>query len=285
MKGVSTVIATVLMLIITIALAGTAYMYIAGVFTGTVQGIEVVDSRCERGVVTLIIRNIGTNTITSFDVRQTSPSDDLVALSWQGSIEPGRTINYQVFCFGIGSRSCVYRITPPVGKTAQAIATCVEKLNKLVVYDDADPTTFGGGWGWDGWQACCRDSNVKYSGSYSYRVEGGSEAWGSPLPDASNANYFMFAYKKQDPNCRANLYWYTNGDWHQVYEGTPPFWYPGFGIPYYADTNWHVVFIDLNTQVAGTDGNGNVNPRGVVTNFEYGPGGSCVIWYDYNYFG
>lgn len=47
MKGVSTVIATILMLMITIALAGIAYIYISGVMTGTAsKQIKVLDVTC-----------------------------------------------------------------------------------------------------------------------------------------------------------------------------------------------------------------------------------------------
>jgi len=144
MKGISTVIATILMLIIAIALAGTAYMYIAGVFTATAQGVEVVNAYCDRGIVTITIRNIGTNTITSFDVRQTSPSDDVLTASFQGTIEPGRTITYKDICEGEKSRSCIYRITPPVGKTVPATATCTEKPESLVLslhFDEGSGTT------------------------------------------------------------------------------------------------------------------------------------------------
>ncbi len=48
MKGVSTVIATILMLMITIALAGMAYVYISGVLTGTTgKTIKLLDVTCD----------------------------------------------------------------------------------------------------------------------------------------------------------------------------------------------------------------------------------------------
>ena len=65
MKGISTVIATILMLMITIALAGTAYLYISGSFTTQTQGLEVVDAFCANRVnATIAFRNIGTNAIS-----------------------------------------------------------------------------------------------------------------------------------------------------------------------------------------------------------------------------
>ena len=60
MKGVSAVIATILMLMITIALAGMAYMYISGVFTSKTQTIEVIDAYCIGGIASFTIRNSGT---------------------------------------------------------------------------------------------------------------------------------------------------------------------------------------------------------------------------------
>jgi flagellin-like protein len=63
MKGISTVIATILMLMLTIALAGMAYMYISGIFTSRTSKIVEIDadaSRCNRTHIFLYIRNIGT---------------------------------------------------------------------------------------------------------------------------------------------------------------------------------------------------------------------------------
>lgn len=47
MKGISTVIATLLMLVITVALAITAYGYISGLFATQTEGlVELVDASC-----------------------------------------------------------------------------------------------------------------------------------------------------------------------------------------------------------------------------------------------
>ena len=62
-KGISTVIATLLMLIITIALVGFSYTFISGTFTGKVStAFSVIDSYKD----TITISNIGTDPITSF---------------------------------------------------------------------------------------------------------------------------------------------------------------------------------------------------------------------------
>ena len=124
MKGVSTVVATILMLMITIALAGMAYMYISGMFTTQTQGIEVVDAYCTAGTVTMVIRNIGTVAITSLTCSQTAPSGDTCSFSGV-NIASGATQTFTDTCTGTGGRNCIYRITPPVGKTVEAIAYCV----------------------------------------------------------------------------------------------------------------------------------------------------------------
>jgi flagellin-like protein len=65
MKGVSAIIATILMLVITIGLAGTAYVYISGMLTGkTATTISIIDYSCAAGtnvnVINLVISNDGT---------------------------------------------------------------------------------------------------------------------------------------------------------------------------------------------------------------------------------
>jgi len=138
-KGVSAVIATILMLIITIALAGMAYMYISGVFTGVTQGIEVADSYCSEQTgagsedeAVLIIKNIGTTKLTSITCIQTSPSGDALAICTSTSaalssvdIDAGQTQTFRDLCDGTGAgRSCGYRLTPGVGKTITASVYC-----------------------------------------------------------------------------------------------------------------------------------------------------------------
>lgn len=145
MKGVSTVIATILMLIITIALAGMAYMYIAGVFTARTQGIEVVDAYCVEGTVdnaTLVVRNIGTTTIDTdgITVSRTAPDQesleaDSATCDWEAtpdecimwdaaSLAPGNTTVGKTQCTMSGGRSCHYRLVPPIGSTVTGTVYC-----------------------------------------------------------------------------------------------------------------------------------------------------------------
>ncbi len=63
MKGISAVIATILMLMITIAMAGLAYMYISGIFTqrtGVVIELDATSTSCTGTTITVYVRNTGT---------------------------------------------------------------------------------------------------------------------------------------------------------------------------------------------------------------------------------
>jgi len=141
MKGISEIIATILMLMITLGISGTAYVFISGAFTQQTQGLEMVDAYCQDGapdVVNLIVRNVGTVAMTtsSFVVVQTNPADDdgvppagpaapnKVWLGGITSIPPGTIATLQDACEGANPRSCVYRITPPAGRSIVASVSC-----------------------------------------------------------------------------------------------------------------------------------------------------------------
>ena len=127
MKGISAIIATILMLLITISLAGVAYMYISGTFTTQMQGIELVDSYCAGSTVNIVIRNIGTDNVTSLTCTQTVPASDTTC-DFTGTlttpIAPGTTGTFTDACGGSDGRSCMYRIVPPNGKSVEASAYC-----------------------------------------------------------------------------------------------------------------------------------------------------------------
>ncbi|MFH8119787.1 MAG: archaellin/type IV pilin N-terminal domain-containing protein [Candidatus Aenigmatarchaeota archaeon] len=128
MKGISTVIATLLILVITIALAGMAYVYISGVFTMQTQGIEVVDAYCVGNNVNITIRNIGTRTISANNgtCTQTAPSGDSCSSRTfpSSDLQPGNTTLITDSCTGIGARICAYRLTPPYGRTVEVSVPC-----------------------------------------------------------------------------------------------------------------------------------------------------------------
>jgi len=73
MKGVSTIIASIIMVVITIGLISVAYLYISGLLTGiTANNIELLDSYCSFSPtqyslynITVLAHNIGTANITT----------------------------------------------------------------------------------------------------------------------------------------------------------------------------------------------------------------------------
>jgi flagellin-like protein len=117
MKGISTVLATILLLMITLALIGMAAGFIFGWWGRASQGIEYTGgARCIEGEpdqVQIPIRNIGTINQT-VEVTQTAPAGDTADPN-SITIEPGQTKIYTDNCTGTGSRFCVYTFTPKMG--------------------------------------------------------------------------------------------------------------------------------------------------------------------------
>ena len=70
MKGISTIIATILLLIITISLVGTAYMFISGMLTSKIsKPISVMGSSCNASnIITLVVSNDGTDDIREREI-------------------------------------------------------------------------------------------------------------------------------------------------------------------------------------------------------------------------
>jgi FlaG/FlaF family flagellin (archaellin) len=72
MKGVSTIIASILMVVITIGLISVAYLYLSGIISGTTaQNIALFDAYCEPADnnITVLIKNDGTIGITANNIR------------------------------------------------------------------------------------------------------------------------------------------------------------------------------------------------------------------------
>jgi len=68
-KGISAVIATILLLVITISMAGLAYVYISGIFARTTEVVSLVDALCINGNARFFVINEGTATIDSTTLR------------------------------------------------------------------------------------------------------------------------------------------------------------------------------------------------------------------------
>ncbi len=81
-KSVSTIIATILMLLITVALAGTAYLYISGVLTGkTGTSFSIIDSFGD----SIVVKNDGMSPITEFTTFSVDDAPVTVLASSQDS--------------------------------------------------------------------------------------------------------------------------------------------------------------------------------------------------------
>jgi FlaG/FlaF family flagellin (archaellin) len=105
MKGITTVVATLLMLIITIALAGLAYTYISGVMTARtaiVLGIDRTDCDPATNNITVTIRNDGTAPI------------DLSAITISGTMANGTAIDLKTCGTGTLDAGSTETCTTPV---------------------------------------------------------------------------------------------------------------------------------------------------------------------------
>ncbi len=64
-KGISTIIATILLLIITISLVGTAYMFVSGMIGARTSKTISVDISCVNRKIVLVVYNQGNNMINN----------------------------------------------------------------------------------------------------------------------------------------------------------------------------------------------------------------------------
>jgi flagellin-like protein len=70
MKAISTIIATILLLLITVSLAGSAYVFLGGALTGkTSKMISLLDAQCNGTAITIVISNDGTDTVKSNELK------------------------------------------------------------------------------------------------------------------------------------------------------------------------------------------------------------------------
>jgi len=109
MKGVSAVIATILMLMIVIALAGMAYMYMIGMFTTrTARTIDISDAGCVAGQLPsgyyITIKNLDTTTpitiATDLSARLDGSVVTISGCSGTGTMNPGATANCNISAQG-----------------------------------------------------------------------------------------------------------------------------------------------------------------------------------------
>lgn len=94
MKGVSTIIATILLLLIAIALAGAVYLYSSGILSGrTSKTISVSDMYCsESRIVTFVLSNDGTVSIKPEDIKFVVDGTTSSLYGFTGDLEPHKTV-------------------------------------------------------------------------------------------------------------------------------------------------------------------------------------------------
>lgn len=134
MKGISTVIATLLMLVITVALAITAYSYIQGLFTTTTsKAIDIADSGCiADSSLFVTVRNLDQfNNISTSEI--IVRVDDLpVAPVWNpADVGANRgTSSATIDCGGADEPTCAIgsvhriRVAGPSGRAIQEAVSC-----------------------------------------------------------------------------------------------------------------------------------------------------------------
>lgn len=131
MKGISAVIATLLMLVITVALAITAYGYITGLFTSqTSKTIEIADAACTAGVSYFVtVRNTDQfNNISTAELTVRVDDQPITTITWNptsiqanGGVTTGTVTNPAGGTAGTAHR---VKVLGPSGRPAQIPVTC-----------------------------------------------------------------------------------------------------------------------------------------------------------------
>lgn len=124
MKGIADVIAALILLLIAISLTVAGYYFITNIMTGQMQGIEVRDAFCSGTTVTMYVKNLGTNNVTSITCTQTSPTGDTCVFTLTNyPIGSGETKSFTETCTGSGQRVCSYRLLADTGGNAVTPST------------------------------------------------------------------------------------------------------------------------------------------------------------------
>lgn len=131
-KGITPIIAVIILLLITVALAGLAWTFLSGYFTGmTAQNIQLIDYSCTNGMARVVFRNAGTQSITLAactpggvgvttttcgSVLTVSKNTDLGAtptISPIGALAVGGAATFTDTC--TAGTTCTYRLTTTTG--------------------------------------------------------------------------------------------------------------------------------------------------------------------------
>jgi|GEM_PF-6165570 len=94
-KGISAIIATLLILVITLGLAGIAYTYISRIFTARTATLSLVDVYCYGSDAAAIIRNDGTTDISGLSVTLIAVNENCNELNTTTSISNGQSAQFK----------------------------------------------------------------------------------------------------------------------------------------------------------------------------------------------
>ncbi|NIO21501.1 MAG: hypothetical protein GTN76_12360 [Candidatus Aenigmarchaeota archaeon] len=126
-KGITPIIAIIILLLITIGLAATAWTYLSGFLAGYTKSLQLVDSYCMGATTTtVVLRNTGPDPIAlgascsisgsvmtcgSMTVTRTDANlDASAAISTSGNLAAGSTFTFTDVCTPAGTPAvCTYR--------------------------------------------------------------------------------------------------------------------------------------------------------------------------------
>jgi len=122
MKGVSEIIANILMLIITIGLAGTAYVYISGMMTTKMEKtVSVLDASCNGTHILLVVNNGGTGTIATDELAIYINNQRIVPNPLNSPLEPHGIAVLTDLSTGVKSDSNTVLVISPSNSVRQSI--------------------------------------------------------------------------------------------------------------------------------------------------------------------
>jgi len=127
-KGISAIIATILLLLISVTLAGGAYMYASGMLTGrTAKTISISELYCTDNEITIVLSNDGTVDITNVDLKILVDNVDKTSIfsevggTTTYTINPHKTIVLidNTTSYGLGTHTVL--VTSPSNSARQTV--------------------------------------------------------------------------------------------------------------------------------------------------------------------
>ena len=124
MKGISVIIATIILVVITIGLVATAYIYISGLLTSsTARNINLANAVCNStGYITVIVQNIGTADIDGSKISVYVNGNKDSDCTFSGTLSPGDSVSCTTSNYDTGKWHDVTVVGP--GNSVSARVPC-----------------------------------------------------------------------------------------------------------------------------------------------------------------